>query len=154
MTPAALSGARETVAENADAEMTESAAAPSGATDSTAVTLSGAAARTDRETRGAVRHREPADDGPPPGKRRGGAPESEDARRPPNWDDPSLNDPAQWTHDGDVPMGQISEEIEILAVLDGHSDEAEAHAVGEVYSPPRVVPIARQKAILVDGHWT
>ena len=77
---------------------------------------------------------------------------------PPNWDDPSLNDPAQWTHGGpddgddDVHMGQINTEPDVLAVLDGHTDGAEADMVGEVYSPPRVVPIARQRGHL--GGWS
>ena len=84
-----------------------------------------------------------------PGKRRGGATAATDVTmRGPNEnviitaDD--LNDPTAWTQgrardaDGDVGMSN-------LGVQDGCQDEEPLHHVAEVYSPPRVAPIARQK---------
>ena len=49
-------------------------------------------------------------------------------------------------------MGLLNPNHEILAVLDGHTNQSEADTVGEVYSPPRVVPIARQRGH--PGGWS
>ena len=46
----------------------------------------------------------------------------------------------------------MADSMEVLAILDGYDPHDASHGIGEVYSPPRVVPFARQQGL--TGGWS
>ena len=42
--------------------------------------------------------------------------------------------------------------MDIMAILDGYNAKDEVHDVAEVYSPPRIVPVARRQG--KNGGWS